>query len=560
MQSGNSTISELFNSDRIFSVPKYQRSFTWVEDNLLDFFDDLLNHRGNKSYFLGTLLFHQKPNRGEYEIIDIVDGQQRLTTTIIFQKALISILKDRNSTKISNKTYFRYIKDADNVYKLELENDDNAFLHASILDDENATNIETPSQKKLIFAKTYFKDNLKKLSTEKLEHIYDILTNAEVILYVVNKISDATQIFELLNDRGRRLTELEGIKSFLMYKISSLHLKEFDQPINDIQGNFSSIYRLMEQNNLNDKEILRYHTIAFEKSKIEDYDKPDKFIKDKINSLFDKSEHDEVIKTEILDYVKRLKKSFDISKCIKTNLPKSQNLDNLVMIGRVNPFYPFLMIVYDKHRNDFDTFNFYLTQFTFRASLIGLQNQNEKFYNFIRNNDNLLDIFKLPIQGNWWNINVRVQNALSYRNFYNSINKNIVKYILFKYENKLREKSGFPLFTLSNYFETDERKKISIEHISSQKSKNLVYDEEFEQNYLHSLGNLVLDSKASNSRKNNDTIDEKLSEYDKAPIMSQNEINEVLIDWSDIQQVKNFIDQRNLKLVEYINNEMMKFA
>jgi uncharacterized protein with ParB-like and HNH nuclease domain len=560
MQSGNSTISELFNSDRIFNVPKYQRAFTWIEENLLDFFDDLINHRGSKNYFLGTLLFHQKGNRGDYEIIDIVDGQQRLTTTIVFQKILINILKERNSSKISNKTYYRYVKDADNVYKLELENDDNSFLHANILDDETATNIETPSQKKLLFAKTYFYDNLSKLTDEKLEHIYDVLTNAEIILYVVNKISDATQIFELLNDRGRRLTELEGIKSFLMYKISSLHLKEFDQPINDIQGNFSSIYRLMEQYHLNEKEILRYHTIAFEKSKVEDYDKPDKYIKEKINGLFENSEQDEIIKTEILDYVKHLKKSFDIVKAIKTNTLKSQNLDNLLMIGRVNPFYPFLMIVYEKNKDDFDKFTHYLTQFTFRATLIGLQNQNEKFYGFIRNNNNLIEIFKLPMNGNWWNINIRVQNTLSFRNFYNSINKNIVKYILFKYENKLREKSGFPLLSLTNYFETDERKKFSIEHISAQKSKNLVYNDDFEQNYLHSLGNLVLDSKASNSRKNNDTIDEKLSEYDKAPLMSQNELNNEQLDWSDIEQVKVFIDNRNDKMLKFINDEMIKFA
>ena len=60
MQSGNSTIKELFNADRIFNVPKYQRAYTWIDENLSDFLDDLINHRGNKSYFLGTLLFHQK--------------------------------------------------------------------------------------------------------------------------------------------------------------------------------------------------------------------------------------------------------------------------------------------------------------------------------------------------------------------------------------------------------------------------------------------------------------------------------------------------------------------
>ena len=78
--------------------------------------------------------------------------------------------------------------------------------------------------------------------------IFSILIEADVILYVVNKISDATQIFELLNDRGKKLTDLEGIKSFLMYRIGCLNLKDNgDQSIDAIQNNFSSIYRKIEK-------------------------------------------------------------------------------------------------------------------------------------------------------------------------------------------------------------------------------------------------------------------------------------------------------------------------
>lgn len=60
MQSGNSKIEDLFNADRIFNVPKYQRAYTWTIENLTDFLTDLLNHRGEKSYFLGTFLFTKK--------------------------------------------------------------------------------------------------------------------------------------------------------------------------------------------------------------------------------------------------------------------------------------------------------------------------------------------------------------------------------------------------------------------------------------------------------------------------------------------------------------------
>ena len=558
MQSGNTSINGLFNADRIFNIPKYQRTYTWTERNLSEYLNDLVNHRGEKNYFLGTFLFHQKDNRGEYELIDVVDGQQRLTTTIIFQKELINELIEKSSNKVSQKTIERYIKNRDDVYKLELENDDNSFFHNSIIDEGDIENLETPSQRRLFEAQKYFREEIPKLSKKKLEKIFNVLTNSDVIIYVVNKISDATQVFELINDRGRRLTRLESIKSFLMYKISSLKLKEFEQPINDIQGNFSSIYRLLEQYSINENDVLRYHNIAFEKTKSEDYSDPAKFIKDKINNLFNTNISDDEIKKEILGYVRRLKKSFDIFKNIITNSIASKNLNDIMMIGRINPFYPFLMKIYNDEKDRFDEFASSLSKFTFKATMIGLQNRNEKFYNSIRRNENMFEVFHNPIRWNWWNMNNRFDTVLNYRNFYHSVNKNMVKFLLFKYENSLREKNGFPLLTIENYFETDERKKFSIEHITAQKSKELVFDEDFKENYLHSIGNLVIDSKSSNSRKGNKNVDDKIIQYNQSPIMSQNQINKDKVDWTSISEVKDLIDKRTKIILEFVKNELIK--
>ena len=204
---------------------------------------------------------------------------------------------------------------------------------------------------------------------------------------------------------------------------------------------------------------------------------------------------------------------------------KSDNLNKLLMVGRVRPFFPFLMKIYHEEKNRFDDFVSILLKFTFKATFIGLQNRNEKFYQDIKNNNNLFETFKWPINNNCWNINNRFTNVLSYRNYYEWINKNMVKYILFEYENSLRQIKGYPLLTIENYFESDERRKISIEHITSQKCRHSQFDDDFEENYLHSLGNLVLDSKASNSRKGNNAVQDKIEEYGKAPIMSQNELN-----------------------------------
>jgi len=558
MQNGNIKVTDLFNADRIFNVPKYQRTYTWKEDdNLENFLEDLLNQRGEKSYFLGTLLFHQKNDRGDYEVIDVVDGQQRLTTIMIFMKILIDKLNKNSSKKITNKTFARYICDGEN-YKLELENEDNSFLHNTILRDNNTSSLETPSQKNLFEAKEFFNKRLSNVNLETLERLFDVLTKADVILYVVDKISDATQIFELLNDRGRRLTNLEGVKSFLMYRIGCLNLKDNgEQSINNIQDNFSSIYRIIEHYNLNENDVLRYHTITFEKSKTDDYNNPDKFIKSKINNLFNKEENDQKIKKNIIDYVERLKNSFEIFKEIKTNNINCRDMDNLIMIGRVNPFYPLMMYIYKNDVKNIDDFISDLVKFTFRATLIGLRNDNEGFYSYIRKNEDFKELFQWIINNNWWNINKRVDEVLTYRNFYEWVNKNMVKYILFSYENFLRKKKGYSFLTLENYFSTNKREKLSIEHITAQRTKSIVFDEDFKENYLHALGNLVIDTASSNSRKGNKGGNEKLSEFIKAPIMSQNEINEFKIDWNNIDEIKDYIDLRNKNIIKFIKNELM---
>ena len=559
MQNGTMKLKDLFNGDRIFNIPKYQRAYAWkVDDNLEPFLDDLIHQRGEKSYFLGTFLFHQKDTRGEYEIIDVVDGQQRLTTIIIFIKIMIELLTTQNSKKISKKTFSRYIYDGEN-YKLEQENEDSGFLHNYIFENKKLLNYETTSQRRLIEAKTFFEKHLSKLDINEQEHIFDILVNSDVIVYIVDKISDATQIFELLNDRGRKLTKLEGVKSFLMYRIGCLKLKDNgEQSTNLIQDSFASIYREVEKFNINENDVLRYHTIAFEKSKSDDYNSADKFIKDKINLLFEKETDDNKIKNEILNYTKRLGNSFKIFAEIKNNNIKCSKYNDLLMIGRVNPFYPLMLKVYAQEQEEFSNFIETLVRFTFRASLISLRSNGETdFYKWIRNDEFISSDINIPIDNNWWNLNKRVEEVLEYKDFYNWVSKNITKYILFSYENYLRKIKGYPLLTKENYFSNDNKEKLNLEHITAQRVKNIKFDDDFKENYLHSLGNLVIDTTSSNSRKNNKNVNEKMGEFIKAPIMSQNEINEDKIDWENIDEIKIFIDKRNNKIIKFIKSEIL---
>lgn len=555
MGNGSLQIKDLFKGNKIFNVPKYQRSYAWEKENLEDFLEDLKNQRDpNINYFLGTFLFHKKDEKNSYQYIDIVDGQQRLTTTIIFLQVILELLGKKS--KVKTEEYKNYIYDGE-CFKLEIGNEDNGFFQKLILDNYKNSKCETPSQKKILLAKNYFNEKLQELSLDTLERIYTVLTEAKIMIYVVNEISEATQIFELLNDRGKRLTSLEGIKSFLMYRIGCLNINNKEQPIEKIQNNFARIYRSVENNEINEDDVLRYHTIAFEECNTTDYNYPDKYIKNKINMMFENKENDLVIRDTIIDYIDRLESSFILYEKIKMNSIKSEGLDKLYMIGRVNPFIPLIMKIYREESSDkLELFINSICKFTFKAALVGLKNNNESFYSYIRNKKGFLDLFDKIIEENWWNINKRAEETVSFTNYYEWINKNIIKYILFSYENKLRLKQGYPLLTRENYFSEDPRMKLNIEHINAQRAKNIELSESFKNEHLNYIGNLVIDTTASNSRKGNKSVEEKKEDFLISSLMSQSEIIKSDVDWNSIASIGQFIDKRGDEIIGFIIKDL----
>jgi uncharacterized protein with ParB-like and HNH nuclease domain len=123
LQDGQKTIKDLFDSSTIFNIPKYQRAYAWEEEQLDAFVEDLENQvedlenqDTNKDHFFGTILLQKQKPEGEFKIIDIVDGQQRITTIIIFMKLLLTQHKSMgNDVKRLRRAYIK-----DDEYKLRV--------------------------------------------------------------------------------------------------------------------------------------------------------------------------------------------------------------------------------------------------------------------------------------------------------------------------------------------------------------------------------------------------------------------------------------------------------
>jgi uncharacterized protein with ParB-like and HNH nuclease domain len=84
------TVKELFgNSDSLYQIPRYQRPYSWTDDQLDKLWEDVTEAvETEPNYFLGSIITARPEEKSNY--LDVVDGQQRLTTLTI----LLCVVRD----------------------------------------------------------------------------------------------------------------------------------------------------------------------------------------------------------------------------------------------------------------------------------------------------------------------------------------------------------------------------------------------------------------------------------------------------------------------------------
>ncbi len=568
MQNGQKTISELFDGRKIFKIPKYQRAYAWEEQQLKDFVEDIENQKSNRNYFFGTILLQEQGKHDGFEMIDIVDGQQRITTLVMFMKLLLKQSKGvGNDITVQEDTYIRYHK----KYKLHILDIDDDFFKSYILQDNqfNDSQVHTPSQRRLIKAKDFLRRWLK-TRPNKVEKFIDQIENMRVLTYSVEDDAEATLIFETTNDRGKSLTSLEKTKSFLMHKtyIASENSKE---DLETLQSRFSEIYRNYEEieSRVDEDSILQYHFIAYEEwGSKNHYQRPVQMIKQKVNKFV--SDDDKVETWKFIDRCSReLKESFETVKTLFKS--RDPYLLDIFALSRQATFYPLLIKTYkldnSNGKQNFKKVAQLVEIICFRFSIGGYRSDKgrERLYGLAKgfkgDFGQLIKNLQDFIEFNCGDHDFHRSLLASFFHF--DVNDNDQKYLFWKYENYLRstEQPIFPGMSYDEFANTDSRQKFSIEHIIPQnptentiivdKSIRPGIDSDFKLKSLHSIGNLTIDPISANASKSNKNFEYKDQIYfSKAPLKTQNELSDFLNQetgqWDQVS-----ISNRADKIVEF---------
>ena len=533
------SLNQFLLSDWLFEIPIYQRGYAWEKDNLRDLWDDLY-YLGDHEHYFGTVLLKKadKPTTRDglktFERFEVIDGQQRLTTTLILLRELISQMKELGDEDISDqvsKLEAEYIVYRGH-YKLTIGGEDASFFRDSILDGTSAA-AQTRAQVRLRSAQTFFRNQFDRQRKhqgrdEYLNFLVEFksrIDRLQVMLYIVPSNAEAVRMFETVNDRGRPLTDLEKTKSILMYA----SYRVIDDPqtletrLSELNDHFSEIYRcfkdIEEGLGLRDAgEIQRYYHIIG--SPWTDSHKHMRLLKDLL--MWKSREDPEYCRDYIPKYTRDLRQAFDTMREIARRRQDGSALgsaiDRLFLVERMANLYPLLIAAWQRFGGNpqrqeilrlLEAFVFRVYRVVRYRSHTGRSSLNSLAHKVHEGNLTVADFLQRLRQLNLEYVSDDTfRRNLSATHCYTDLGTRTIKYLFAEYETKLRTDAGEPLpldlaEILSPKYET--------EHILPQHPAGGLDEEEAaaHERIVHRLGNLTLASKEWNQKMGNRPFKEK---------------------------------------------------
>ena len=250
------TLAKLLDR-RLFCVPEYQRAYSWTSSHRKDLFEDIerVQAKGKKAshYMAAIVCLHRKGitlGTDEFDKLDIVDGQQRLTTLIILLNAIKLALNPGKPAekKIERELGELLVKvDGDNLLLLQT-NHDTSHHFSDFLREGTAQqpdSAETIADRELLKAIVdcrKFVENWQGRG-ENLPALTALIKNRlSLLLYEISDEESVYTVFEVINSRGMEVAWLDRLKSILMGAAFELKKADQEQLIRELQNIWCDIY------------------------------------------------------------------------------------------------------------------------------------------------------------------------------------------------------------------------------------------------------------------------------------------------------------------------------
>lgn len=231
-------------------VPKYQRAYAWEHGDVNALFQDVgaAIQEGATEYFLGSVLV-RKAGQG---MAEVVDGQQRLATTMILLAAIRNFLLKAGDEDRAKQIATTYLCRRDLLTQhvqpnLSLSAYDNAFFHAHVVEPQRTKprslrDSHVRISRALEAATTHVEAlaaGTSDPSSLLAKWVLYFHHNVKVIWLEVPDHANAFRIFETLNARGQELSPVDLLKNHVFGRVG-------DQAIDEVQTQWTQMLASLE--------------------------------------------------------------------------------------------------------------------------------------------------------------------------------------------------------------------------------------------------------------------------------------------------------------------------
>lgn len=255
------TVSGIFSN--FYTVPDYQREYVWGEREvtqlLTDIFDEL-DERSDAEYFIGTIVVCP----GDEGRLDVIDGQQRITTLFLTISAFRNLLAQQNedTTDLRGMLFSRQRDthgQSRDSYRLSLQYEETSGVLEGICGDAPLPQDLRASGKRIAdayaFAKQFLEQNCRGDKDALKRFLGFLLNNVKIIQIQTPRISEALKIFETINERGVGLNPMDLLKNLLFRSIRPAEFKALKRVWKDMT-------KTLEREDLKPLRFLRYFIMA----------------------------------------------------------------------------------------------------------------------------------------------------------------------------------------------------------------------------------------------------------------------------------------------------------
>lgn len=529
MKAEERDLSSIFADNHIYEIPKYQRPYSWTEDNVSELISDVADAFESDliEYFIGSIITIEKGKK-QY---DIVDGQQRLTTlTLVFAGLRNLISNETAKAEIQKKILpINPLTDEPEQPRLKVRNKEHLFFYEHILlgkEIETEYSLGEIEQKFLTNLKAierFFENKdetyLKKYANYLLQSVYVVFVNTD-------SFESAYRLFNVLNARGLSLSNGDLLKNQL-FGLSNSELEQ-----NKIEVYWNQLEDIITIKHL-DTFLSHYRTAL----------KANKAQKDLYQEYVDYLKENQITAE---DFCKSLVNSAKNYKKLKT-LEFSDNRTKKYVQSLFNVSYdewipPVLAYMNNPIENmSFDGFIGLIEKITYQnwVRRLGRTKRNTVYYNVIN---------KLKGGTSQEEITDLIYNHTNNEEFFSLLNSNVygmsyAKAVLLRIDTASQDDS-----VLKNYSGL-----ISIEHILPQTATDEYWRTRFTEeeiaNNVHKLGNLILLSGRKNSQAQNYSFDRKKEIYKKKNEVTSFDLTKNVCDTSEWTLSE--IENRQTELIEF---------